>query len=438
MRSNKNVYTVIGIYAGVFFLLLACNMLTPYAVDDYRYIFSFYDGKPIASLWDIVMSMRVHRYHMNGRIAAHTLVQIFAMLPLWVFDIVNAFMYVLQLVLLYKIARCNDQRSNLVLFALACGAWVVCPAFGQVILWQDGACNYLWSGVFALLYLLPYIELYMRGKNVQTIFGRIVFVCLAFFMGAYSETVSAAAIFMSMLLMGLVFLQKKKKTAIYYAGMVFATLGYLFIYTAPAQWREKAAQMNISVLLANFVNVAMQYWHLLGILLVLYIILLVLNIKWKTDQRRIFLSLIFFAGSLAANFIMMFASYYTTRSAIGAFVFLMGAVAILLHPAVSCIREKWFPVLMVAVIVMGTIPSLGNGMYDIWQTYQQMTENEAYIIQCAEEGIMDVELPNINSQTKYSAINGLKYLDTETPDIWPNKYMAIYYGVDSIIGVNPD
>ena len=87
---------------------------------------------------------------------------------------------------------------------------------------------------------------------------------------------------------------------------------------------------------------------------------------------------------------------------------------------------------------MGTIPSLGNGMYDIWQTYQQMTENEAYIIQCAEEGIMDVELPNINSQTKYSAINGLKYLDTETPDIWPNKYMAIYYGVDSIIGVNPD
>lgn len=48
-RRNKGIYTA-AIYSGAFLLLLVCNMLTPYLVDDFRYMYSFYDGERITSL----------------------------------------------------------------------------------------------------------------------------------------------------------------------------------------------------------------------------------------------------------------------------------------------------------------------------------------------------------------------------------------------------
>ena len=53
---------------------------------------------------------------------------------------------------------------------------------------------------------------------------------------------------------------------------------------------------------------------------------------------------------------------------------------------------------------------------------------------CREEGIMDVSVYRVYSRTGYCAIEGLGYLNTEEADTWPNKYMAAYFGIDSIIG----
>lgn len=439
LKNNKPAAFNAVTYLCIFLLLTVCNLLTPYVVDDFRYMFSFYDGEPVETLWDIVMSMRVHRYHMNGRVAAHTLVQLFAMTPGWVFDLTNAAMYVLQIALLHKIGRGERSAESGMPLLLFCGAWLFCPAFGQVNLWQDGACNYLWSGVFALLYLLPFVEDYLFDRQVKTLPGRLVFLGLAFFMGAYSETVSAAAIFMSMLLVLLMkVMQKKKWNLFWLASVVTAFLGYLFIYTAPAQWREKGAEMKLSVLIANFFHVALQYWLLLGALLVLFVILLAVNLRRRTDSRRILLALVFFAGSLAANFIMMFASYYTTRSGIGAFVFLLGADGILLYPLMADCSHKRLKALVLAAALLVTLPYLAAGLKDIHSTCLGIRENEACIYRCREEGTLDIRLPVVETATKYSAIDGLKYLDTEIADEWPNDSMSKYYGVSSILGVKPE
>ena len=71
---------------------------------------------------------------------------------------------------------------------------------------------------------------------------------------------------------------------------------------------------------------------------------------------------------------------------------------------------------------------------DIIKTNYYLTENEKQIVACREEGIMDVSVYRVYSKTGYCAIEGLGYLNTEEADTWPNKYMAAYFGVDSIIG----
>lgn len=439
-KNKSRIIAAGGIYLGFFLFLLVLNMLTPYIADDFRYLYSFNDRTMrIENISDVILSMRAHRYNMNGRIVAHTLVQILGLLPLWVFDILNAAAYVLQIALIHKLAQNHAPRSNLVLLAIFAGMWLYCPAFAQVNLWQDGSCNYLWSTVLALLFLLPYVNEYLFEKSLHNKLDQFFFLFLAFCMGAYSETASAAAIFIAILLLMLLTLEQKMKCkAIWVWGIVVACLGYLSIYTAPAQLREKGAEMTIPTLFANFLTAAESYWRLCGILLIVFAIALICNLLIHTDRRQIFLGLVFFAGSLAGNFIMMFAQYYTERSACGAFVFLLTADVILIYPLLGV--EKYKPILLVGMVILTMMASqsLMRGTIDIYQTYRQIRDNEAHIYQCRENGIMDIEVPVVTATTSYSVAHSCKYLDTEDASIWPNYSMAYFYEINSIIGVIPE
>ena len=60
--------------------------------------------------------------------------------------------------------------------------------------------------------------------------------------------------------------------------------------------------------------------------------------------------------------------------------------------------------------------------------------NRELIEEAAANGETDLQVPRPYARTKYSALEGLPYLNTEDPTDWPNVYMAKYYGVNSIIG----
>lgn len=429
---NRSVKIEAVIYAAIFALMLLCNVLSIYIMDDYKYMFSFADDSRIVSISQIIPSMIGHAYDMNGRLAAHALVQIFALMPMWVFDVVNSVVFVVQIALIYRISRGTGQRSNVMILAIFCAIWLFEPVFAQANLWQDGACNYLWGIVIALLFLQVFIEAFLYEKTVRTPLGKAAFLLLSFIMGAYSETLSAAAIFMAGLFAGLmVFYQKRKCSPFWTAAITVAVAGYLSIYMAPAQWVEKAAEMHPRILLDNMVVAMDMYRSKFGILICAFVILLVICIFEKADQKRMLAAGVFVAGSLAANFIMMFASYYGPRSAIGAFALLLAADAILLYELLGNLNYRVFLASVLAILMLATIPEGLAGMVDIAKTYVQMKNNEEYIYECKENGIMNVELPLITSSTSYSIAHGRKYLD-EDPDVWPNYSMADYYGVESI------
>ena len=74
------------------------------------------------------------------------------------------------------------------------------------------------------------------------------------------------------------------------------------------------------------------------------------------------------------------------------------------------------------------------GTNDIYSSYCFSKENNETIEKCKENDILDVEIPVFTPYTKYSPSYGLKYLDTEEADTWPNSSMAAYFGVKSIKG----
>mgnify|MGYP003302294110 CR=1 FL=1 len=112
-ESKRVVYILVGL---LFLLMLICNMLTPYIADDFNYLHSFATGERIKSVGDIIPSMIAHAHRMNGRLIAHAFVQFFSLFPTWVFDVVNAGMFVLQILLMYLICRDNKKNGVIKLF----------------------------------------------------------------------------------------------------------------------------------------------------------------------------------------------------------------------------------------------------------------------------------------------------------------------------------
>ena len=132
--------------------MLAMNRLTPLMMDDYDYSFSWATGERLRGIADVAASQAAHYRLWGGRSVAHFLAQLFLWLGKPVFVPANALMYALLLLLMLHLSGRGADAGALL---LANAALLGLPFFGTVFLWLDGACNYLWCTVIALLPLLP-------------------------------------------------------------------------------------------------------------------------------------------------------------------------------------------------------------------------------------------------------------------------------------------
>lgn len=427
----------IATFLGIFILLLVYNRLTPYLVDDFTYCFSFQTGDKLSGILDIFPSMLAHASSMNGRLAAHSLVQFFTLLPNWVFDLINAAMFVLQIYLLCGFTPKGRARWLQLLLAFFSLMFFEL-AFGQVNLWQDGAINYLWSVVFSLLFLRPFAFSFLSPTSVSATSRRQAWFALlgGFFVGAYSETVSAAAIFCGA---ALVLAQwftggRKSWNTQLLARLAAAMVGYVSIYLAPAQWKNKSVSGNIASFWDGFLRAGRMYLHF-WVLLLVFGVLLSVAIAKKADRKRLLLALSFLGSSLVANFMLAFASYYPERASVGAFAFLLCADMVLCATLLEDRKARWPFFAATLVLILCCIKPVYYGSYDILRTYREICINKNTIVQSQQTGLRDVSLPLVIGRTKYSAIYDLAYLDCENCFSWPNDAMAKYYNMDSISGI---
>lgn len=434
MKWNESIKVTRLIFMGIFLLLLLCNILTPMIADDFSYSFSCATSERIKSIGDIFESLRAHAYYINGRLNAHFFAYLFLLLPSWIFDILNSFMFALQVALIYKISKCDsDKNNNLLLMGIFGLLWMFVPVFGQVYLWLDGSCNYLWAIVFGLVFIVPYVNEFYHDKSIKSSILKGLYIIFAFFAGGYLENSSAAFIFMAVVFLGLCKFYQHKKIKIYLLlSVITASLGYISIYLSPAQWNNKSAGFSLVAIRERFIS-ALGVYKTLTVPLVLFVVLLVLAVTLKVENKRILIAIIFVCGSLAANFIMILARSYPERCASSPTAMLIIADGILFYDVMRK-QYKTLGACAVATLMLLTSYEVLVGVNDIYESYGYIKTNEEYIYECKEEGIMDIELQWYNAETKYSGMYGIWYLSPEPgTDQWPNCDLAKYYGIDSII-----
>jgi hypothetical protein len=432
-RTNQSKILFLLALLAMFLVMLFCNLKTNLLADDFMYCFNFADGSRITGIAQIFPSMWAHRYSMNGRLVSHALVQLFLLLPSPIFKILNSLVFVAEVYLIYRIA--NGRKSlNLLLLCCVFGSiWAFTLNFGQVALWLTGSVNYLWATFFTLLFLYIYIRKFMYDKDIKSLPLRILFVIAGFFVGAYSENCASTMIFCTVCFMLLShFLKKQKLHPYMWLAVVTALAGFFFMLSAPAEIANKSSQLTFTNLFDNFVT-ALSMYSRICIPFIVYLVLAVIAYNRKLDRDTQLLAFVLMLGSLAAVFVLTFASFFPERSAYIGTLMIIAAAAVLF-------AELFNSDLKPLIVSLGLICLLvafyrgAIGVQDIIKTNYYLTENENQIIACREEGIMDVTVYRVYSETGYCAIDGIAYLNTEEANTWPNIYMAEYFGIDSIIG----
>ena len=162
-----------GLVAGaVFLFMLALNHLMPVHRDDYDYSMVWKTGAHLASFSDVCASGVQHYLLHGGRTVTVFCLQLFLWLGKTAFDIANALMFLVLVVLATMHARraLDFWKHPRLLAAAALLLWLALPHFGEVAVWKSGSTVYLWSAVPAFLFLLPYnlaLRALSEGRQAQ-------------------------------------------------------------------------------------------------------------------------------------------------------------------------------------------------------------------------------------------------------------------------------
>lgn len=418
----------------MFAIMLLFNVLTQLLADDFPYAFSFATNEPISSFEDSIASIIKHGEYVNGRYFAHYLAQVCLLLPPFVFDLINAAVFVATVYMVYAICNRGKQINNVLLIGIFGCIWLFEHDFGQINLWLDGSCNYLFAIFFGLLYIYPFIRSLLFAKKVS-VWLILPHLLISFWFGGYLEMTSVGFIGASCLFLAVELIGYKNYRALLLApSVIVAFLGFLMIVNAPAQALNKLTEFSIVNMLTTF-GVALLMLASIFPIILLYVVFFRRALREKTDRRVLLTSLIIAAGALASDFVLVFAKYYALRCSIS-FIFLSIFATALLYGNLQNQDfgrnerklSKLFAVALSLAIVIG--------LADNVVTFSVIEDHKETIAEAIDDGVGEVELCRPVPFTKYNALWGLRYLDIRSADGWPNTFFARYYGLEKVYGTS--
>lgn len=246
---KKNIYEngiifIIIIY--LFFYIF--NFLTPMGFgDDYLYSF-VWQGKPefvpltdsavrISSIHDLFASQWSHYFTWSGRTVNHTLAQFFLWMGKDTFNVFNAFIATLLVLEIYWCINRGKVEYSFhlnAIWGIFFALWAFTSGYATVFLWLDGACNYLWTSVLLLGFMLPYIQKYycfstLKGKG-------LLFSFFMFLSGLFTGWTNENSVCWIILILGvfLFMIKNCEETEIWmYSGLAGLILGYTLLMISP-------------------------------------------------------------------------------------------------------------------------------------------------------------------------------------------------------------
>ena len=451
-------------YAVFFLFFFILNVLTPLSFgDDYVYSFvweghSIYEPLSenairVSSLNDLYTSQVLHYFTWSGRIVSHTLAQLFLWAGKSVFNICNALASILLVAEIYwcshKGIRCVKADAG-VLCVIFFALWAFSPGFGDVFLWLDGACNYLWTTVILLGFFLPYIRrYYLASEDIHT---SIFFSFTMFFGGIIAGCTNENVVCWVIPVLAVFTFRFWKSGQIGYSllfGVVGLTIGYALLMFAPGNMVRLLTERH-GYHWFTWSGFAVKVALLILLLLYFQIVLWIFNLHSlhtlggsaqgnKGLGKEVLLVKIMCAASFGMTFMMLFSPNFLPRSAFSGSVFLIIAACMLLR-----IQDEYAIILISkrvkrAVCVVGMLFFVITTVATFYGSYYYGEQVRDIVAQVKASDYAKKTVINVSSirpvhdvinTASYYHLNFYKMSDDEKD--WRNVAFARYYGIKGI------
>lgn len=451
-------------YAAFFLFFFILNVLTPLSFgDDYVYSFiweghSIYEPLSenairVSSFKDLFTSQVLHYFTWSGRIVSHLLAQFFLWTGKSVFNVCNALVSILLVAEIYWCSHKGIKNLNAdagMLCGIFFALWAFSPGFGDVFLWLDGACNYLWTTAILLGFLLPYIRRYYSLSEV--IHQNRSFSLCMFFGGIIAGCTNENTVCWVILLL-IVFVFRSWKIGnmehSLYLGVAGLVIGYALLMFTPGNTARLLAERN-SYNWFTWSGFAIKVALLFLLLLYFQILLWLFNLHSLHMLRgrvhdnvelgkEVMLVKIICAASFCSILLMLFSPTFLPRSAFPGSVFLIISACILLRLraeyGIELIGKRVKKIMCVSGMIFFVITAVAT----FYGTYYYDKQMKAIISRVktsefAHTSIIEVRslcpVHDVIAKASYFHLNFYRMADDEND--WRNVAFSRYYGIKGV------
>lgn len=449
-RKAVFVITVIISFAAI----LVFNILTPHMSDDYSYGAEVNAAGSIAELF-------VQEYHqyMNwtGRSVVHMILRLFLMQPTIVFKVMNSIVFVLLTLLIYLNVRTEeDHRYNSMRFLLiSLLLWLTGASFPQTVLWEVGACNYLWGTTIILAFVTLFrfgFRRYDSGVQTGTV-GSILLAAAALIGGILAgwcnENTSGGGILITLsFLIFWIHDNKGEPVRIFLrpwmiTGIAGQFLGFGMMVLAPGNSvRAAAISENHSGLYGMISRVQKvtlivrdEFFWMIAAFIVCYILC---RLQGKTI-RELRNGIMFFVISILTSYAMALSPTQQERAFFGAGVFMLISLVQVIEEVQD--SETWIILCRKSAVYIMLLyfafTYIDCGAQNV-RIYRDCSERVDYIEEQKAAGKDDITVPLIHKDfaNRYTSVFETELSDD--PLYWTNGQYESYFGVTSIRAIPYD
>lgn len=437
-NRNKKFLIILATYL----IMVGLNFLTPLIADDIEYMYKTTDFSTI--LHD------EYRQYMTwtGRSIVHIIARLFLLMPKTVFNFVNPLVYVLLTLLIYKITTKDQVVFNTFkYFLINLFIWLFVPTFGQTILWETGAANYLWGGIIVVSFLFIYHRYY--NNNQELSFNRvtcnIIIAILGILAGWCNENTSGG---MLLIVLGYIYLCHRRRQPLklwMFSGLIGGMLGLFMMVTAPgnahrALFFERSQWSIPHKLYSGIFTITKTLYENSLSLFILIAVLITLGIIFKYHQERLMLSYIYLFAGFATLYVLSLSptGLGWGRSFFGGVLFIIIAMALLWPDKMSYSPVRICYSLISAILIPHFLFTFALGVNDIVLSYRNINQQYNYVRDQKKQGFLNPVMANFTAYhtTSYSAyFGGLSQISTDiTTQV--NRANAKYFGLETIHAVS--
>ena len=466
LSKNGKAYkykNIVFFFACVSFFYVL-NVFTPLCFGD-DYVYSFvWEGhsmfepmseqvRRLSSFRDLLVSQWSHYLTGNGRAVSHTIAQFFLWMGKDIFNMFNTLVSVLLVIEIYWCANkgkviFNFQTGRLVFIFFA--LWAFTPSFPSVFLWLSGACNYLWTAVFLLGFLLPYVHKYYFYE--ERLVDNNWFKSVMFFCGVIAGWTNENSVcWIILLLFVFIYANRKQKgfESWMFAGIVGMLVGYAYMMFAPGNMVRLSVQTKengwltmekmqehvaLLFLLSVYFHIFLWYFNLRSFFY--------LRKKEKEDavlSKDVMLVRTICIASFCMTFMMLFSPNFQTRSTFPGTVLLIIAAAILLRVQndysivlINKLTKKFLCIVGTVFFVITTVSTFYGSYY-----YHEQVKQLVSFVQSSEDAQRNTIVVNTIQPVHHliykSSYFHLIYSNlSPNENDWANVAFARYYGIKGI------